>query len=165
MPTTITAGVSTYSMFSASPVTYAPQGPIAERANEYAPPVWGRAGDISAMEKQRPRYITVISTVAIGRPPNPPAREAEVPAEEVAADDGADAQGPEGPDPGVALQAALLEVAVRGVFVADAAVLGRLFRHRGEDSGGRSAGLVPSLGGVGGPSRGRRRWSAGSPSC
>ena len=52
-PTT-TAGVITYSMFSASPVMNPPQGPIAERANEYAPPVWGSAGDISAMLKHRP---------------------------------------------------------------------------------------------------------------
>ena len=48
-PTT-TAGVITYSMFSASPVRNPPHGPIAERANEYAPPVCGRAGDISAIE-------------------------------------------------------------------------------------------------------------------
>ena len=34
MPTTITAGVRMYSMFSASPVTYAPHGPMAERAKE-----------------------------------------------------------------------------------------------------------------------------------
>ena len=47
-PTT-TAGVMTYSMFSARPVMNPPHGPMAERANEYAPPVWGRAGDISAM--------------------------------------------------------------------------------------------------------------------
>ena len=52
-PTT-TAGVMTYSMFSARPVMNPPQGPIAERANEYAPPVWGRAGDISEMLKHRP---------------------------------------------------------------------------------------------------------------
>ena len=37
-PTT-TAGVMTYSMFSASPVMNPPQGPMAERANEYAPGV------------------------------------------------------------------------------------------------------------------------------
>jgi hypothetical protein len=52
-PTT-TAGVMTYSMFSARPVMNPPHGPIAERANEYAPPVWGRAGDISEMLKHRP---------------------------------------------------------------------------------------------------------------
>ena len=71
-PTT-TAGVMTYSMFSASPVMNPPQGPRAERANEYAPPVWGRAGDISAMLKHRPKYMIVMTTVAISSPPNPPA--------------------------------------------------------------------------------------------
>jgi len=50
MPTTMTAGVTTYSMVSATPVVNPPHGPIAERANEYAPPVWGSAGDISAIE-------------------------------------------------------------------------------------------------------------------
>ena len=50
MPTTITAGVSMYSMFSASPVMKPPHGPIDVRPNEYAPPVCGSAGDISAME-------------------------------------------------------------------------------------------------------------------
>ena len=48
-PTT-TAGVITYSMFSAKPVRNPPHGPMAERANEYAPPVCGSAGDISAIE-------------------------------------------------------------------------------------------------------------------
>ncbi len=52
-PTT-TAGVMTYSMFSARPVMNPPQGPKAERANEYAPPVCGSAGDISAMLNTRP---------------------------------------------------------------------------------------------------------------
>jgi hypothetical protein len=50
MAPTTTAGVMTYSIFSASPVTNPPHGPMADRANEYAPPVWGRAGDISAIE-------------------------------------------------------------------------------------------------------------------
>jgi len=49
MAPTTTAGVMTYSMFSARPVMNPPQGPIADRANEYAPPVCGSAGDISAM--------------------------------------------------------------------------------------------------------------------
>ncbi len=44
-----TAVVITYSAFSASPVRKPPHGPMAERANEYAPPVCGSAGDISAM--------------------------------------------------------------------------------------------------------------------
>jgi hypothetical protein len=35
--------------------------------------VWGKAGDISAMLKHRPAYITVITRVAIRRPPKPPA--------------------------------------------------------------------------------------------
>jgi hypothetical protein len=50
MPTTITAGVRMYSIFSASPVMYPAHGPIDVRAKEYAPPAWGRAGDISAIE-------------------------------------------------------------------------------------------------------------------
>jgi hypothetical protein len=36
-------------MFSASPVMNPPHGPMDDRAKEYAPPVCGRAGDISAM--------------------------------------------------------------------------------------------------------------------
>jgi hypothetical protein len=50
MPTTITAGVITYSIVSATPVVKPPQGPMADLAKEYAPPVCGRAGDISAIE-------------------------------------------------------------------------------------------------------------------
>ena len=73
MPTTMTAGVNTYSIFSASPVMYAPQGPIAERAKEYAPPVCGSAAAISAMLKQSPAYITVMIVVAARSPPKPPA--------------------------------------------------------------------------------------------
>ncbi len=57
--------------------------------------------------------------------------EAEVPAEEVAADDGADAEGPERPDPRVALQAALLEIPVGGVLVADAPLVPLRHRRRG----------------------------------
>ena len=49
IPTTITAGVRMYSMDSASPVMKPPHGPIAVRAKEYAPPVCGSAGDISAI--------------------------------------------------------------------------------------------------------------------
>src|SRR5918994_1855154 len=71
MPTTITAGVTTYSIVSATPVVKPPHGPIAERAKEYAPPVWGKAGDISEIEKQRPKYMTVMTTVATRSPPNP----------------------------------------------------------------------------------------------
>jgi hypothetical protein len=36
-------------MFSANPVMNPPHGPIADREKEYAPPVCGSAGDISAM--------------------------------------------------------------------------------------------------------------------
>jgi hypothetical protein len=50
IPTTITAGVMTYSIVSATPVVKPPQGPIADRENEYAPPVCGSAGDISEIE-------------------------------------------------------------------------------------------------------------------
>ena len=39
-----------YSMVSATPVMNPPQGPIAVRPKEYAPPVCGSAGDISAIE-------------------------------------------------------------------------------------------------------------------
>src|ERR671918_298989 len=67
----MTAGVTTYSIVSATPVVKPPHGPIAERPNEYAPPVWGRAGDISAIEKQRPKNMIVMNTVATRRPPNP----------------------------------------------------------------------------------------------
>ena len=74
MKNTTTAGVSTYSMFSATPVTKPPHGPIDERANEYAPPVCGSAGDISASEYVRPRYITVMMTVARNIEPQPKAR-------------------------------------------------------------------------------------------
>jgi hypothetical protein len=48
-----------------------PHGPIADRENEYAPPVCGSAGDISEIEKQRPKNMTVTTSVATSRPPNP----------------------------------------------------------------------------------------------
>ena len=35
--------------------------------------MWGSAGLISAMLKQSPAYISVITAVAISRPPKPPA--------------------------------------------------------------------------------------------
>ena len=60
-------------MFSASPVINPPHGPMAERPNEYAPPVCGSAGDISAIASHMPMYITVMMTVAMNSPPNPPA--------------------------------------------------------------------------------------------
>ena len=62
-----------YSMFSASPVIYPPHGPMAVLANEYAPPVCGNAGDISAIEKQRPAYIAVMMIRAVSMPEKPPA--------------------------------------------------------------------------------------------
>src|SRR6478672_11202246 len=69
-PTT-TAGVITYSMFSAKPVTNPPHGPIAERANEYAPPVCGSAADISPIENSMPKYMTTMMSEATSRPPQP----------------------------------------------------------------------------------------------
>ncbi len=71
MKNTITAGVRMYSMLSARPVTMPPHGPIALRANEYAAPVWGSAGDISASEKMRPQYIAAITNSAISIEPKP----------------------------------------------------------------------------------------------
>jgi len=71
MKNTMTAGVSMYSMLSASPVMIPPQGPSALRANEYAAPVWGSAGDISAMLKMRPQYMAAITNKAISIPPKP----------------------------------------------------------------------------------------------
>src|SRR5688500_4349372 len=68
---TNTAVVATYSMVSASPVTNPPQGPIAERANEYAPPVGGIADAISPMLATMATYISVTTTVAIRNPPQP----------------------------------------------------------------------------------------------
>jgi hypothetical protein len=50
IPTTITAGVTTYSIVSATPVVNPPHGPSAVRENEYAPPGCGHAGDISEIE-------------------------------------------------------------------------------------------------------------------
>ena len=74
MPTTMVAGVKMYSIFSASPVTYPAHGPMEVRANEYAPPVCGSAGDISAMEKHKPAYITVMMASAASIPQNPDER-------------------------------------------------------------------------------------------
>ena len=45
---------------------------MAVRAKEYAPPACGSAGDISAMEKHSPIYITVMTSTAISIPPKPP---------------------------------------------------------------------------------------------
>ena len=50
----MTAVVATYSIVSAAPVMRPPHGPIAERANEYAPPVCGIAAAISPIEKIMP---------------------------------------------------------------------------------------------------------------
>ena len=73
MKNTMTAGVMMYSMLSARPVMKPPHGPIALRANEYAPPVCGSAGDISARLKIRPRYMIAMMIAAMNRPPQPPA--------------------------------------------------------------------------------------------
>src|SRR5450830_1126293 len=61
----------TYSTDSARPVTNPPHGPIAARANEYAPPVWGIAADISPMLNSIAKYMTTTSTVAMRKPPQP----------------------------------------------------------------------------------------------
>ena len=45
---------------------------MAVRANEYAPPACGSAGDISAIEKHRPTYISVMTPTASSMPPSPP---------------------------------------------------------------------------------------------
>src|SRR3954454_4333630 len=68
---TTTPVVMTYSTVSARPVTKPPQGPIAARANEYAPPVCGIAADISPMENSIPKYMTVTRTAPITNPPQP----------------------------------------------------------------------------------------------
>ena len=71
MKKTMTAGVRMYSMLSARPVNIPPHGPSALRANEYAAPVCGSAGDISAMLKIKPQYIAAITNSAISIPPKP----------------------------------------------------------------------------------------------
>ena len=55
IPTTIVAGVRIYSIFSASPVTYPPHGPMAVRANEYVPPVCGSAATSPQSKNTTPR--------------------------------------------------------------------------------------------------------------
>ncbi len=52
-------------------MTNPPHGPIAARAKEYAPPVWGSAADISPMEKSIVKYMTTTITTAIAMPPKP----------------------------------------------------------------------------------------------
>ena len=68
---TTTAVVITYSTVSARPVTNPPHGPIAARANEYAPPVCGIAALISPMLNSIAPYITVTRTAASMNPPQP----------------------------------------------------------------------------------------------
>ena len=63
--------------------------------------------------------MTAMTTVAISRPPNPPTDETEVPAVEVARDDGPDAEGPQRPHAGVSPEAALLEVLLADLLVRD----------------------------------------------
>ena len=48
-----------------------PHGPIAARANEYAPPVCGIAADISPIENSIVKYMTMTISVAMAMPPNP----------------------------------------------------------------------------------------------
>src|SRR5262245_32772683 len=72
MKNAITAGVMMYSMLSASPVTKPPKGPSVLRANEYAPPVCGKAGESSASEKHSPQYIAEMISDAMNIPPQPP---------------------------------------------------------------------------------------------
>jgi hypothetical protein len=67
----MTAVVATYSMVSASPVMNPPHGPIAARAKEYAPPVWGIAEAISPIENNIPKYMIVTTMNAIVIPPKP----------------------------------------------------------------------------------------------
>jgi len=63
--------VTTYSIVSASPVMNPPDGPIASLANEYAPPVWASAADISPIENRIVKYMTTTMTTAMAIPPNP----------------------------------------------------------------------------------------------
>ena len=72
-PTTITAGVMTYSMVSVSPQMKPPVGPNAFRVNEKKPPAWGSAAESSAMVKTMQTYMTAISSVAPANPQKPPA--------------------------------------------------------------------------------------------
>ena len=74
MKNTMTAGVRMYSMLSARPVNMPPQGPMALRAKEYAAPVCGSAGDISARLKIRPQYIAAMMNSATSIEPHPLAR-------------------------------------------------------------------------------------------
>ena len=64
------------------------------RAKEYAPPACGSAGDISAMEKHSPMYITVITTHGEQHAAEASRGESEIPAEEIARDDRAHAHRP-----------------------------------------------------------------------
>ncbi len=60
-----------YSIDSASPVTMPPHGPMALLANEYAAPVCGNAGDISASENTSPQYIAAMMNSAESIAPKP----------------------------------------------------------------------------------------------
>ena len=72
MPTTMTAGPSTNSTPTASPVKYPHHGPRAARTNAYGPPAYGIIVDISEMEYVMPTYMAATMTVAIAKPPKPP---------------------------------------------------------------------------------------------
>ena len=67
----MTPVVATYSIVSASPVTKPPHGPIAARANEYAPPVCGIDAAISPIENSIPKYMTTTIRNAMTIPPQP----------------------------------------------------------------------------------------------
>src|SRR5205085_1998663 len=69
---TMDAIASTYSSTCDRPARSPPQGPKAARAYAYAPPANGIVLPSSPIEQHRHRYISVISTVATNRPPNPP---------------------------------------------------------------------------------------------
>lgn len=65
------AAVITYSTVSASPVKKPPHGPMAARANEYAPPVCGMAEAISLMELSMSTYMRYTTRAATSMPPQP----------------------------------------------------------------------------------------------
>ena len=87
------------------------------RAKEYAPPACGRAGDISAIEKHSPMYISGHDREGQQHAAEPAGGEPEIPAEEIARDDRAHAHGPQVQHAGVAAQAPLGKVLGSGSSV------------------------------------------------
>ena len=67
--------------------------------------------------------MIAIRTPAIGQAAEPTGAQAEVPAVELAGDDGADTERPQGPHAGVASESALLEVLLADLPVGDGADL------------------------------------------